>query len=237
MSRLAAVTALALVAALGLLLAGVAGAEEIKLKGTVGPGFTITLTDASGARVGQLAPGDYELQVEDLSEEHNFHLRGPGVDVSTSVAGMGEQTFRFTLRDGTYTYLCDPHPTSMRGSFNVGSGSATTAPPPATTGSKPPAASAPVGATLVLTSGPGFTITLKTVAGKKVTTLGPGTYTFRVRDLSRAHNAHLTGAGVNRATGVRTTGTTTFRVPLRKGTLAFLCDPHRTSMRGTVKVG
>ena len=45
---------------------------------------------------------------------------------------------------------------------------------------------------LVATVGPGFTITL-TKAGKKVTTLKPGTYSITVNDKSTFHNFHLTG--------------------------------------------
>ena len=57
------------------MLAGVAGAEGTPLRGTVGPGFTISLRDAAGAAVSHLDPGTYSLTVDDKSEEHNFHLR------------------------------------------------------------------------------------------------------------------------------------------------------------------
>ena len=224
-----------LAVALALLVAGPAAAAETKLRATVGPGFTIALFDASGKSVSQLDPGVYEIEVEDESEIHNFRLRGPGVDVSTGVEFVGSQTFRVTLQNGAYTFLCDPHPTTMRGTFTVG-----TTDPPVTGGGGGGGGgakvSAPVGAKLVLTVGPGFTIGLKTTAGKRVTTLKRGRYTIVVRDRSRSHNAHLRGAGVNKVTGVPFTGTKTFRVVLRKGTLAYVCDPHAGSMRGAVKV-
>ena len=53
-----------------LVLAGGAGAQAPTLFGTVGPGFTITLADASGNRVQNLDPGTYTIQIEDLSLIH-----------------------------------------------------------------------------------------------------------------------------------------------------------------------
>jgi plastocyanin len=218
-------------------------AAETKLRASVGPGFTISLRDEAGNAVRNLAPGVYEIEVEDRSDEHNFHLTGPGVDIATTVEGVGSQTFKVTLQDGNYLFVCDPHASSMRGTFSVGTSSAgggssggggSTSPSTPSTGAKP---SAPVGSRLVLTSGPGFTITLKTSAGKKVTRLRPGAYTVVVRDRSRMHNARLRGAGAAKATTVPFVGTRTWRVALRKGKLTYVCDPHASSMRGVVVVG
>jgi plastocyanin len=89
------------------------------LAGTVGPGFDISLTTADGASVETLAPGSYELTVEDLSSAHNFHLTGPGVDVSTSVSEEGTESFTVELQAGTYEFVCDPHASQMNGSFEV----------------------------------------------------------------------------------------------------------------------
>ena len=63
--------------------------------------------------------GKYTLVVSDKSSIHNFHLKGPGVNVKTSVAGDGTKTFAITLKKGKYTFLCDPHATSMKGSFTI----------------------------------------------------------------------------------------------------------------------
>jgi hypothetical protein len=93
-----------------------------------------------------------------------------------------------------------------------------------------------VGSTLILTSGPGLTISLKTKAGKKVTRLKPGRYTIVARDRSGAHSAHILGAGVNKKTTIPATGTQTWKVVLKNGTLVYRCDAHPTTMRGTVKV-
>jgi plastocyanin len=92
---------------------------------------------------------------------------------------------------------------------------------------------------LVLTSGPGFVITLKTPKGKAVKTMKRGTYTMVVRDRGPTHNAHVVAPGFNRKTSPLTyTGSQTWRVRLaRTGTLRFLCDPHaRQGMRGSAKI-
>jgi plastocyanin len=224
--------AVALVSLAALALAAVAAArlEQTKLVGTTGPGFTITLRDAQGQNVTRVDAGEYEIEVDDRSEEHNFHLLGPGgVDVSTPIETLGKQTFAVSLVDGRYTFQCDPHASSMRGTFQVG---AETQPQPRPS----PQPSAAVGARLALTVGPSATISLKTLAGKKVTLLRPGAYTFLVRDRSRSHNAHLRGAGAAKSTGVGFVGTRTWRVVLRNGTLVIECDPHRTTMRTSVRV-
>jgi hypothetical protein len=86
------------------------------LRGTVGPGFDISLDGTDG-----LAAGDYTIAVDDRSPSHNFHLTGPGgVDVATSVGDEGEESFDVTLEPGEYTFVCDPHASSMRGTFTVG---------------------------------------------------------------------------------------------------------------------
>lgn len=90
------------------------------LKGTVGPGFDISLTTEDGQEVGTLSSGSYVLEVEDLASIHNFHLTGPGgADLSTSVEEEGTQSFDVELTPGTYTFVCDPHAGSMNGSFEV----------------------------------------------------------------------------------------------------------------------
>lgn len=230
---------LVLGAALSAALASVALASDGTLAGSVGPGFSISLKDAGGTAVTNVKPGTYDLRVTDLAEEHNFHLSGPGVDVSTEVETVETKTFTLTLQDGaTYRFVCDPHAGRMNGSFTVGTVSGGTGGDTGTGGTTPPPPkpSAPVGAKLALTVGPGFVISLKTLAGKKVTRLEPGAYTFLVRDRSAIHNARLKGAGAAKATTVRFVGKQTWKVVLKKGKLVFQCDPHAASMRGSVVV-
>jgi len=89
------------------------------LKGSVGPGFEISLSSADGQSVETLAPGSYTLEVDDQSDIHNFHLSGDGVDVSTDVGSTGTESFDITVTSGTYTFVCDPHSSTMNGSFEV----------------------------------------------------------------------------------------------------------------------
>ena len=89
-----------------------------KLTGTVGPGFTITLTKA-GKKVKTLKAGKYTIVIHDKSNIHNFHLKGPGLNKLTNVSYVGNKTWTVTLKKGTYKYVCDPHATSMKGSINV----------------------------------------------------------------------------------------------------------------------
>ena len=88
------------------------------LNGTVGPGFTITLTQG-GKKVSKLKAGTYVFKIADKSTAHNFHLTGPGVNKTTSVGGQGTTTWKLKLKRGTYKYVCDPHASFMKGSFTV----------------------------------------------------------------------------------------------------------------------
>jgi plastocyanin len=90
-----------------------------KLSGTVGPGFTITLK-SKGAAVKTLKAGKYSITVSDKSPIHNFHLSGPGLNKEiTTVSFTGTKTVTVTLKKGKYTFVCDPHASSMKGSFTV----------------------------------------------------------------------------------------------------------------------
>jgi plastocyanin len=81
-------------------------------KGTVGPGFTISMASKP------TKAGTVKLVIADKSNAHNFHLTGPGVNVKTSVPAIAVKTFTVTLKKGTYKFICDPH-TFMKGSFTV----------------------------------------------------------------------------------------------------------------------
>lgn len=106
-------TTLALLAplALTLLAAGPAAAAPDgaghrlpTINGTVGPGFTLKIEQD------RVPAGKYRIVVRDRSDEHNFHLTGPGVDERTKVPFTGKKVWRLTLRQGTYHAECDPHP-------------------------------------------------------------------------------------------------------------------------------
>lgn len=194
-------------------------ADNPQLVGTVGPGFNISVT-AGGAQVTHLASGTYTLVVHDLSDVHNFHLFGPGVNVATDVEGTGDQTFTITLADGVYNFDCDAHPASMKGAFAVGTAQLPASPPPAATPS--PRA-----------------LALRVVAGGRVTApahLSPGKYAVSAKDSSAADDLHLKGPGVDRKTGVAFTGTAHWSVMLTRGSYRVFSDAHAALGR-TIRVG
>jgi plastocyanin len=194
-------------------------AANPQLVATVGTNdaLVITLRDASGNAVTNLNPGTYDIAVSDRSEEHNFHLSGPNVDQTTAVALKQEVTWTVTFTDGRYTFVCDAHPTTMRGSFTVG-----TVPPP------------PTPARLTGTVGPRKTISLRDAAGK-LTTMQAGPVVLIVNDRTRVDNFHLTGPSVNRKTGVAFRGRVTWRLTLNAGRYTYRSDKRKT-LRGAFTV-
>ena len=101
----------------------VAGAPT--LQATVGSeespnAFEIALVDQDGNPVTDLPAGEYNIEVSDPTDIHNFHLSG-GEGAVEEKTGVGEKTetrWVVTFRPGTYRYMCDPHP-SMNGHFTV----------------------------------------------------------------------------------------------------------------------
>ena len=192
-------------------LPGAGLADNPTLVGTVGPGFSISFADAAGQPVKNVDPGDYTVQVHDQSVVHSFHLVGTGVDQATEVETLSDPTWAVALAVGTYTFFCDAHPASLRGSFTVGTPSP--APPvPKLTGKV----------------GPGAKISLTTAAGARVRSLLAGAYSLTARDLSAQDNFHLTGPAVNRKTGVPQRKTVTWKLTLQPGTYRFRSDAHPT---------
>jgi hypothetical protein len=206
-----------------LILAAVAGAAGGDLHGVVGPGFNISVTDASGASVSHLDPGTFTLVVDDKADDHNFHLTGPGVDVSTDIAAIGTKTFSLNLVDGKYSFICDAHPTQMAGSFTVGT------PPPDPT---PPPKPKPKPATRLVLTVTGTAVTLTTPAGARVKSLRAGAAVITVHDRSAKRGASLRGAGVSRTTTVGFVGTKTWPVQLTAGTLVYSSDSRKPVLRG-----
>lgn len=205
---IAAATALFLAAA------SPTGAADGQLVGFVGPGFAISLKDSTGAAVKHLDAGTYTLLVHDLSEEHNFHLSGPGIDITTEIEFVGDKTFSITVKDGSYSYVCDAHASRMLGTF--------------TGGSTPPPTTAPPPKPLTLRVGPGRTMTAPA-------RLAAGRYAITVKDASAADNLHLKGAGVDRKTGVGFKGQAHWTVALKPGAYRVFSDAHKTLAR-TIRV-
>ena len=94
-------------------------ASGTTLTASVGPGFEISVTDASGNDVSTLTAGTYTIDVDDQSDAHNFHLTGTGVDEMTDVGGTGTDTWTVTFEAGSYHFQCDPHASTMNGDFEV----------------------------------------------------------------------------------------------------------------------
>jgi len=122
-SRLVVLVAV-LVAAAGLVSVGVAAIVNStslpKLKGTIGPGYTISLKDARGRAVKMLRHGKYTLVVSDKANIHNFTLNGPGIKnkMITGASFVGPKTVTLTLKTGKYRYYCTVHP-FVSGTFKV----------------------------------------------------------------------------------------------------------------------
>jgi hypothetical protein len=197
------------VVAASVLVPGTSRGANPTLTGSVGPDstFAISLKDASGNTVTQLDPGTYDITVHDTATIHNFHLFGPGVDKSTDVEGTPTVTWPVTFVDGTYTYRCDVHRSSMTKTFTVG-----TPPPP------PPPPKVLKGSV-----GPGHTISLKK-SGATVKKLKHGKYTVKVRDRSAKLNFHLKGPAVNKKTGIPFKGRKTWKVRLHTGKYVYKSD-------------
>jgi hypothetical protein len=217
--------------AAALLTAGGAAADVPTLVGTVGPGFSIRLADLAGNRVLEVPPGTYTLRVNDLSPEHNFHLSGPGVDMATEVEGTGTVTWTVTLQEGTYHYECEPHFTTMKGDLQVVTGAplpATSPPPP------PPPPPPPKPVSLVATVGPGATVALKTLAGKKVVAVKARPVLIRLFDRSASDNFHLVGPGVNRTTTRLAKVAVVWKLTLKRGTYVYRSDGN-AKLHGSFK--
>jgi hypothetical protein len=189
--------------------AGSARADNPMLVADVGLGgsFSISLKDASGARVTHLAIGTYTLLVHDHSAIHNFDLFGPDVTAQTSVETVGDQTFTITITDGTYNYVCDAHPTQMKGSFTAGN--VTTPPPPV-----PPVK--PVVTRLTGSIGVGSKATLKPSSG-----LAAGKFSLTVSDRTADDGFRLAGPGVAKSTGVKFKGRATWSGTLNRGKYSY----------------
>jgi len=225
MPRRLSLALLVAAAALVFALPGGARPAQNALTGTVGPGFSISLVNESGSLVTHLDPGTYTVTVKDLSAEHNFDLTGPGVAQATAVETTGTATWTVTFTDGVYTYVCDAHPTTMKGQFAVGTATLPTPTP------KPK----PKAKKLSGSVGPGARIALRTASGARATSLKRGAYVLTVRDRSKTDNFHLRGKGVNVKTAVAFSGSKTWRVRLAKGTYRYFSERH-PALKGTVRV-
>jgi NitT/TauT family transport system substrate-binding protein len=87
------------------------------LQATVGAKSFISLR-LDGAKVTALKAGKYNFAVTDSSTKDNFHLKGSGLDKSTSVKKKQTVTWTIRLKKGTYTFSSDGS-SKRKGSFRV----------------------------------------------------------------------------------------------------------------------
>jgi hypothetical protein len=176
--------------------AGSAAGPGQTLRAFTGSDFAIALVGADGAPLTQLPAGDHTIDVEDRSPDHNFHLQGPGVNVTTTLEEAGRKTLSVRLSGGRYSFYCDPHTQTMFAEFTV-----------------PTAATRPT--RLVAT------LTRDGRAALPGRNLRAGPYELVVRDRSPSAGFVLRGPGVRRATAARFVGTVTWRVRLVEGTYRY----------------
>ena len=98
------VLAAALVTALAAALPALAATPVYK--GTVGPGFTITMASKP------TKAGKVTIVVADKSSIHNFHLTGPGVNVKTSVSAHRDEDVHRDPQEGHVQVHLRPAPPS-----------------------------------------------------------------------------------------------------------------------------
>jgi|RhiMethySRZTD1v2_1073278.scaffolds.fasta_scaffold2524783_1 plastocyanin len=93
-----------------------------KLKGTVGPGYTISLKQ-NGKKVKTLKAGTYKFVISDKASIHNFVVekeKGGKFEKSlTSIGFMGTKTVTVKLTKGRWKFYCKPHESQMFGFFAV----------------------------------------------------------------------------------------------------------------------
>jgi plastocyanin len=118
--RLAAASTLVVLALATAALASARSEAMPTLKATVGPGFTISLTQ-KGKKVKALKAGKYLFLIADKAAIHNFALQKGtgGAKQLTTVPFMGTKKVKVTLTKGKWKYYCVPHESSMFGFFTV----------------------------------------------------------------------------------------------------------------------
>ena len=94
------------------------------LKGTVGPGFTISLKK-NGAKVTKLKAGLYKFVIADKSSIHDFVIEkqaAHGLErqlTTVSFVGTKSKLAPIRLTKGKWKFYCKPHESSMFGFFTV----------------------------------------------------------------------------------------------------------------------
>ncbi len=211
----------------------------------------IYLTFADGTRIGTPSPpgtvipaGTYTIALnnnglDDLGNPHEFHLFGPGVNLSAGTAIQATWTATF-LPASSYTYQDDLNPTTIHDVFGTpGSGATSTTVPSPTTTTRParrgeptvdarsrpraarcstPAATLSFRGELLGAVSAAGTLTLRR-NGKAVSSLLAGRYTFKVTDRSKTNGFTIQEIRQNATTvtGTSFTGKRSLTLALKSG--------------------
>jgi hypothetical protein len=214
------------------------GAVSQTLHAQVGPSFQIALSFDDGSPVTNLPAGTYTVTVQDLSDQHNFHLFGPGVDQKTEIITSGDASWTVTFQDQNgYSFQCDAH-SSLTGTFTVGNLPApaavtTHAPEPVGVPSAPAAPQLQLKGGLQGVVGPGASIALQK-RGKKVGRIARGIYEFSIADRSARDGFTIRqvvgGTATQALTAPRFVGKKTVSVELRPGKWKVYSAARETSV-------
>jgi hypothetical protein len=215
------------------------------MHGTVGPSYVITLVFDDGTPVLSLPAGQYRVLVQDLANDHNFHLLGPGVEELTSVEGLPTAAWNVTFRNNArYFFQCDPHSDAMFGSFEVGAAPAEERPSGSSGGGSgggsggtaggaaaPARATGKILGTLSARPGSGGKIVL-TLKGKPVTTIASGSYRIVVSDTTKTGDLTLRRVGAGKPTpltGAAFVGSRTIATDLKPGQWKLYSSPREAT--------
>ena len=198
------------------------------LHASVGPGFEISLTYDDGTTVASPPAGSYRVLVSDTTSDHNFHLIGPGVDMSTGTEQVGSATWNVIFQNNrSYVFQCDTHPAEMYGTFAIGTpvGTSTTTAPTSTG----PTHTTPTTSPLPLLSASVDSSTAKLVfGGKRASSLKAGKYRVTITDSSAKAGFKLQRIGFT-ATSLTTAtfvGHRTTTVTLAAGKWKYYSSKH-----------
>jgi plastocyanin len=99
--------------------------------GTSGNGNALSISLSAST----VPAGTYEFDITDYATIHNFDLLGPdNVSIHmTTIAGTGSVVWTVTLSPGIYTYHCDAHSSTMKGTLTVTGGTTSTSTTTSTT--------------------------------------------------------------------------------------------------------
>jgi hypothetical protein len=190
----------------------------------------ISLTYDDGTAVLAPPPGTYKILVDDLAADHNFHLLGPGVDLSTGTEQVGSATWTATFaNNSSYAFQCDTHAAEMTGMFVVGHPASTTTGQTSSTTTLNSGHPTPIVGTLASSVSTAKATLVS--GGKRVSSLKAGTYRLTIIDSSHTAGFNLqhVGFAATSLTSATFVGKHTVAVNLKAGKWKYFSSTHATS--------